>query len=187
MFRQPSRIPCLRNTPEITLGHAGTASNRSTQPGWSRTGNHGQVGNVTSGLNPYAGPLTVWDAAHLLRRVGFRVKKATPRCRDGIDAIRRCRFFSCSECAIESIANTREPLQQFRRGQQWVVLGNSWTTTNLSYATGSNDGTVNSHRQNSLIAWSWDCVSMRIRPSGKNDPFWYHFIPVNFDDAWHAE
>src|SRR6188768_4507854 len=35
-----------------------------------------RVGNVTSGLAPYAGPWTEWEALHLLRRTGFGYKKA---------------------------------------------------------------------------------------------------------------
>ena len=34
-----------------------------------------RVGNITSGLAPYTGTWDVWQVTHLLRRVGFGVKK----------------------------------------------------------------------------------------------------------------
>lgn len=143
-----------------------------------------RVGNVTSGLNPYAGPLTVWDAAHLLRRVGFGVKKSD------LDAV----MALTPSAAVDSflVVNAPSnpsptPVNHYNNSavdSSGVVLGNSWTTTNLSYATGSNDGTVNSHRQNSLIAWSWGlCINENTTIREKMTLFWYHFIPVNFDDV----
>src|SRR5205085_8556534 len=35
-----------------------------------------RVGNVTSGLTPYAGPWTEWEVLHLLRRTNFGWKKS---------------------------------------------------------------------------------------------------------------
>src|SRR6185503_16510087 len=35
-----------------------------------------RVGNVTSGLAPYAGVWTEWEILHLLRRIGFGFKKS---------------------------------------------------------------------------------------------------------------
>src|SRR5436853_6148008 len=35
-----------------------------------------RVGNVTSGLTPYAGAWSEWEVLHLLRRIGFGFKKS---------------------------------------------------------------------------------------------------------------
>jgi uncharacterized protein (DUF1800 family) len=65
-----------------------------------------------------------------------------------------------------------------------VLLGQSWTSNNLTYAVGSNDGSVESTRQTSLIAWHWGlCINESTTIREKMTQFWYHFIPVNFDDV----
>ncbi|MBP6286159.1 MAG: DUF1800 family protein [Ferruginibacter sp.] len=143
-----------------------------------------RVGNVTSGLNPYAGAWTTWEVAHLLRRVGFGVKKTeletllalTPSA--AVDAM----------LTLSAPANpSATPLNHYNNtavDSSGVLLGNSWTTTNLTYAGGSNDGTVNSYRQNSLVDWSWGlCINENTTIREKMTLFWYHFIPVNFDDV----
>ncbi|HMU10957.1 MAG TPA: DUF1800 family protein [Ferruginibacter sp.] len=143
-----------------------------------------RVGNVTSGLTPYAGAWTIWEAAHLLRRVGFGVKKAeleallalTPSA--AVDAM----------LVLSAPANpSPTPLNHYNNSaidSSGILLGDSWTSTNLTYAGGSNDGTVNSHRQNSLVDWSWGlCINEPTTIREKMTLFWYHFIPVNFDDV----
>lgn len=143
-----------------------------------------RVGNVTSGLNPYAGAWTTWEVAHLLRRVGFGVKKTeletllalTPSA--AVDAM----------LTLSPPSNpSATPLNHYNNSaadSSGILLGNSWTSTNLTYATGSNDSTVNSHRQNSLIDWSWGlCINENTTIREKMTLFWYHFIPVNFDDV----
>ncbi len=143
-----------------------------------------RVGNVTSGLAPYAGPWTIWEAAHLLRRVGFGVKKPE------LDAL----LAMTTSAAVDSLltlappANpSATPLNYYQNtavDSGGILLGDSWTSNNLAYLTGSNDGTVNSYRQNSLIDWSWGlCINENTTIREKMVLFWYHFIPVNFDDV----
>ena len=143
-----------------------------------------RVGNVTSGLTPYAGPWTVWEVAHLLRRVGFGVKKTE------LEAL----LAMTTSAAVDSVMTLTAPsnpsptplnyYQNTAVDSGGILLGDSWTSNNLAYLTGSNDGTVNSYRQNSLIDWSWGlCINENTTIREKMVLFWYHFIPVNFDDV----
>lgn len=143
-----------------------------------------RVGNVTSGLNPYAGVWTFWEAAHLLRRVGFGIKKTE------IEAM----LALTPSAAVDALLTvsppsnpSATPLNHYNNtapDSSGVLLGDSWTSANLTYVSGSNDSTVNSHRQNSLMWWSWGlCFNENTTIREKMTMFWYHFIPVNFDDV----
>ncbi|MEP7256227.1 MAG: DUF1800 family protein [Ferruginibacter sp.] len=143
-----------------------------------------RVGNVTSGLTPYTGTWTIWEAAHLLRRVGFGVKKTE------LEAL----LLMTPSAAVDSMLTLTAPsnpsptplnyYQNTAVDSGGILLGGSWTANNLAYLTGSNDGTVDSYRQNSLIDWSWGlCVNENTTIREKMVLFWYHFIPVNFDDV----
>ncbi len=153
-------------------------------PGGPGDGSDARVGNVTSGLNPYAGTWTNWEVSHLLRRVGFGVKKSE------LEAL----LMLSPSAAVDALLTlgpptypSPTPLNHYNNtavDSSGVLLGDSWTSTNLTYATGSNDGTVNSHRQNSLMWWSWGlCINESTTIREKMTLFWYHFIPVNFDDV----
>ena len=156
--------------------------------------NNGQTANrnglVTSGLAPYTGIWGEAEATHLLRRTGFGVKigdvtalVATSR-QASVDAL--CTFPSTpvapSAAPLNHYANvnvsaTNTPLGDSRN----VALGDDWSNAILAYATGSNDGTIESYREQSLIAWSWgvainDATSIREKMTN----FWYHFIPISF-------
>lgn len=142
-----------------------------------------RVGNVTSGLNVYAGPLSVWDATHLLRRVGFGVKKPE------LDAVMAMTPSAAVDALLILSAPTNPsptPLNHYQNivaDSGGILLGDSWTSNNLTYV-GANDSTINSHRQNSLVDWSWGlCINENTTIREKMTLFWYHFIPVNFDDV----
>lgn len=147
-------------------------------------GMYERVGNVTSGLNPYAGPWTVWEATHLLRRVGFGIKKAE------LEAMLALTPSAAVDAMLTLSAPSNPsptPLNHYQAtavDSGGILLGNSWTSNNLAYLTGSNDDTVNSYRQNSLVDWSWGlCINENTTIREKMTKFWYHFIPVNFDDV----
>ena len=142
-----------------------------------------RVGNVTSGLAAYTGAWTVWEAAHLLRRVGFGVKKAD------LDALL---LMNVSD-AVNTLLNISAPTvpsatalnyyQNTLPDSGGILLGESWTSNNLTYVN-TNDGTNNTLRQNSLTSWSWGlCIQDGTTIREKMMQFWYHFIPVNFDDV----
>ena len=142
-----------------------------------------RVGNVTSGLAAYTGAWTVWETAHLLRRVGFGVKKAD------LDALL---LLNVSD-AVNTLLNISAPAipsatalnnyQNTLPDSGGILLGESWTSNNLTYVN-ADDGTNNTLRQNSLTSWSWGlCIHDGTTIREKMMQFWYHFIPVNFDDV----
>lgn len=142
-----------------------------------------RYGNVTSNLTPYTGTWSEWEAAHVLRRVGFGAKRSetdwmlTMTVSNAIDAI-----LNTSAPANPSPT----PLNYYQNtlpDSGGILLGDSWTSNNLTYVN-TNDGTNNAYRQYSLTAWSWGlCINDGTSIREKMTLFWYHFIPVNFDDV----
>jgi len=146
------------------------------------TTNDLRIGNITSGINPYTGAWTKWEAGHLLRRLGFGVKKAD------LEALTA---MSMND-AVESLLSYAPPASPSAAALNYyqntlpdsggILLGDTWTANNLTYVN-ANDGTNNYYRQLSLTAWSWGLFldeGKTVRE--KMTWFWYHFIPVNFDD-----
>ena len=142
-----------------------------------------RVGNVTSGLALYTGAWTIWEVTHLLRRVGFGIKKAE------VDAL----LAMTTSNAVDSLLTLTAPVnpsptplnyyQNTLPDSGGIPLGGSWTANNLTYVN-TNDGSNNSYRQNSLVDWSWGlCLNENTTIREKMVLFWYHFIPVNFDDV----
>lgn len=141
-----------------------------------------RVGNVTSGLAAYTDAWDKWQAAHLLRRAGFGVKKADLEAllamtmSDAVDNL-----FTLSPPSSPSPT----PLNHYQNtlpDSGGITLGNSWTSNNLTYVN-SNDGSNNSYRLQSLAGWSWGlCINEGTSIREKMTHFWYHFIPVNFSD-----
>jgi uncharacterized protein (DUF1800 family) len=144
---------------------------------------YARVGNITSGIAPYAGAWTVWEATHLLRRISFGIKKAE------LDAL----LALTPATAVDSLLNISAPVipsptalnyyQATLADSGGVALGASWTANNLTYVN-TNDSTNNYYRQLSLTSWTWgmyinDAATIR----EKMTQFWYHFIPINFEDV----
>ncbi|MEO7266297.1 MAG: DUF1800 family protein [Ferruginibacter sp.] len=142
-----------------------------------------RVGNVTSGLNPYAGAWTQWEVTHLLRRIGFGIKKAeldnylTLGTSAAVDALLTLSPpANPSPTALNYYQNTLPD-------SGGIPLGGSWTNNNLTYVN-ANDGTNNTYRQYSLADWSWGLtINENTSIREKMVLFWYHFIPINFDDV----
>lgn len=142
-----------------------------------------RIGNITSGLSPYAGAWTVWEASYLLRRAGYGVKKPE------LDAA----LATTMSTAVDNLL-TLSPInlpsatpvnfyQATLPDSGGILLGESWTTNNLTYVS-PDDQTNNIYRQQSLLGWNWGLLlnepaTIREKMVG----FWYHFIPVNFDDV----
>jgi uncharacterized protein (DUF1800 family) len=142
-----------------------------------------RIGTVTSGLATYTGSWTIWQVTHLLRRCGFGIKKAD------IDALLLLRPGSAVDAMLNIAAPTipsATPLNHYQNtlpDSGGIALGASWTANNLAYITGSSDATLNSYRQISLIDWTWGLyINDNTTIREKMTLFWYHFIPVNFDD-----
>jgi uncharacterized protein (DUF1800 family) len=141
-----------------------------------------RVGNITSGLAPYTGAWTVWEVAHLLRRVGFGVKKTD---------LENLQAMGTSN-AVDALLNISAPVipspaplnfyQTSIADSGGIALGDTWTSNNLSYVN-TNDDTNDYFRVNSLVCWSWGlCINDNTSIREKMQHFWYHLIPVNFDD-----
>jgi uncharacterized protein (DUF1800 family) len=141
-----------------------------------------RVGNITSGINPYTGNWDIWQATHLLRRTGFGVKKAD------IDAM----LLLTPGAAVDALMNiaaptvpTPTPVNYYEAtlaDTAGITLGSSWAANNLSYVN-ANDDTINYYRQLSINSWNWGvCINDAHTIREKMTQFWYHFIPINFDD-----
>ncbi|HTN45347.1 MAG TPA: DUF1800 family protein [Flavipsychrobacter sp.] len=145
-----------------------------------------RIGNVTTGLNPYAGTWSEREVLHLLRRTGFGATPAQVASylamgvSNAVDTL--CIFPSTPS------APSATPLNHYQGAyvDPNIALGNSWTSDNLSYGSlnTSLHQSINSQRQNSLIYWTW---GVWLNDAGgireKMVQFWYHFIPVDFDDV----
>ncbi len=142
-----------------------------------------RIGNITSGLSAYTGAWTIWEASYLLRRVGYGVKKA-----ELDSALSTTMSTAVDNLLALSPASLPSPTplnfyQSLRPDSGGILLGESWTSNNLTYVS-LDDGSNNSYRQQSLIGWSWGLQlnePTTIREKMMN--FWYHFIPVNFDEV----
>lgn len=151
-------------------------------PGSHNTAN--RSGNVTSGLAPYTGTWTLWEVLHLLRRTGYGIKKATAdnllamTTSDAVDAL-----LNITTTPVTPSATPLNHYQNTLADPGGIALGASWTSSNLTYTTTGED-TINVYRQQSLSYWSWGLMlngEETIRE--KMVQFWYHFIPVNYDDV----
>ncbi len=157
-------------------------SDAMSDPG-TATNDLNRIGNITSGLAAYTGQWNTWQAAHLLRRTGFGVKKSE------LDAVLLLGMAQAVDYIMTTSPPTNPsptPLNHYQNtlpDSAGILLGESWTSANLTYVN-TNDGTNNTYRQNSLTSWSWGLYlneSTSIRE--KMQQFWYHFIPVDFDDV----
>ncbi|MEO6404978.1 MAG: DUF1800 family protein, partial [Ferruginibacter sp.] len=142
-----------------------------------------RIGNITSGLNPYAGAWTQWQVAHLLRRIGFGIKKTDMDLYLGMTMSNAVDALLTITAPANPSPTALNYYQNTLADSGGILLGGSWTGNNLTYVN-TNDGTNNSYRQNSLVDWSWGlCLNENTSIREKMVLFWYHFIPINFDDV----
>jgi uncharacterized protein (DUF1800 family) len=142
-----------------------------------------RIGNVTSGLAPYTGAWTIWEVTHLLRRASFGAKKTdveallamTPSA-----AVNTLLTFSAPTIPSPTPLNDYQNIVADTGG---IALGASWTSNHLPYAAGNDDGTIDYYRRQSHVKWSWGvCIDDNTTIREKMVHFWYHFIPINFED-----
>src|SRR5712671_6823041 len=108
-----------------------------------------RVGNVTSGLAPYTGTWTDWEALHLLRRAGFGFKKTY------VDTL----LPLGPAAAVDYVMNINTtppppPVNWYNllfADENAVPYGADWTTN--FFTTGSVGQTSNSYRMQSLRRW----------------------------------
>jgi uncharacterized protein (DUF1800 family) len=175
--------PLFEKYARKTLGPRRYSQVMETPIPGQESGTASRYGNVTSNLTPYTGTWSQWEAAHMLRRVGFGAKKTdidwllTMTVSNAVDAL----------LTLTAPANpSATPLNHYQNtlpDSGGILLGDSWTSNNLTYVN-TNDGSNNAYRQNSLTDWSWGlCINDGTTIREKMTLFWYHFIPVNFDDV----
>lgn len=138
-----------------------------------------RVGVVSTGLAPYTGTWSDWEKLHLLRRTGFGFKKSDLALLNGK---------SMSE-SVDMVL-TADPVmpnppvnwyQSLFADENGLPYGADWTNDPIeSYV----DGIVtNVYRSETLKMWLLhQALNQNISIREKMVQFWYHFIPVNFDE-----
>jgi uncharacterized protein (DUF1800 family) len=160
-----------------------TLGNRHYSPNIENNTALNRIGNITSGLAAYTGAWSIWEVTHLLRRLSFGNKKTDV---DNLLAL-------APSAAVDALLNisaptipSPTPLNNYQNtiaDTSGIALGASWTSTHLAYAAGGDDGSVDYQRKESLIKWSWGlCIDDNTTIREKMVHFWYHFIPINFDE-----
>ncbi len=150
-----------------------------------------RVAAVTTGLTAYSGTWSDEEVSHLLRRTGFGVKLAD------VTTLKAMTISNAVD-AVLTVTTTPStpsatPLNYYNNisgatDSSGVLYGADWTGTNMSFGSTSNDGTVDSYRQNSLQAWHWGLwLSGDYTIREKMVQFWHHFIPVDFNDVRNSE
>jgi uncharacterized protein (DUF1800 family) len=160
-----------------------TLGNRYYSPNIENNSALNRIGNITSGLAPYTGTWSIWEVTHLLRRLSFGAKKTD------VDTLLALTPSAAIDTLLTVSAPTvpsPTPLNNYQNtvaDTSGIALGASWTSTHLAYATGGDDGSIDYQRKESLIKWSWGvCIDDNTTIREKMVHFWYHFIPINFDD-----
>lgn len=142
-----------------------------------------RVGNVTSGLAPYTGTWSEWEALHLLRRTGYGSKKTH------VDTI----LAMTPSAAVDYIMNIdmtppSPPVNWYNNvsaDENGVPYGADWTTS--FFSTTSVGQTTNSSRNSAMRRWLFGQVlNSDITIREKMVWFWFHFIPIDFDDVFQS-
>lgn len=137
-----------------------------------------RIGPVSSGLAIYTGVWTINEAAHLLRRTQFGLKK------EDVDA-----FVSLGmNASVDSLLNftntaPNPPVNNYQQtfaDENSLAYGSEWVT---NFFTGNTIGnTTNSHRNRSLASWNLaNGINQELNIREKMSLFWYHFIPIDIN------
>ncbi|HUH75294.1 MAG TPA: DUF1800 domain-containing protein [Chitinophagales bacterium] len=142
-----------------------------------------RIGNVTSGLSAYTGVWTDWEKLHLLRRTGFGFKKsdlnslATKTMNESVDLV----------LAVD-IVPPPKPLnwyQNLQADENGLPYGADWT--NNAFTSFEQGYFTNLYRSESLKLWLLhQALNQNISIREKMVQFWYHFIPINFDEIYNS-
>ncbi len=141
-----------------------------------------RVNPVTSGLAQYAGPWTVVEALHLVKRTGFGHRKSQ------VDLIASMPFVDAVNMVL-NVDNTPPPPPinynnpiGADNGFNTVPIGGDWTNAAIDTDWMGNE--VNYDRIQSLKLWQYNlAINQNITIKEKMVLFWYHFIPVNFESV----
>lgn len=138
-----------------------------------------RIGNVTSGISAYTGVWSDWEKLHLLRRTGFGVNKAHltqlagKTMSEAVDLV-----LTADPVMPAQPVNWYQPLIPDENG---LAYGSPWPRNAInSYSTGV---ITNVYRSEGLKMWlCHQALNQNISIREKMVQFWYHFIPVNFDE-----
>ncbi len=145
-----------------------------------RSGIENREGNVTSGLAPYTGSWTDWEKLHLLRRTGYSINKTGLAALSGLSVSASVDLI----CTVSAVVPD-PPVNWYHTGttpdENGIPYGADWT--NDFFTGGSVGQTTNSNRQESTMRWLFGLsINSDISIREKMTWFWYHFIPVDFED-----
>ncbi|RYZ22582.1 MAG: DUF1800 family protein, partial [Chitinophagaceae bacterium] len=142
-----------------------------------------RVGNVTSGLQPYAGAWTSWEVLHLLRRTNFGWKKTW------VDALLPLSPSAAVDAVLNINATPPAPpvnfYQNIEADENNLPLGADWT--NDFFAVSGVGQNTNENRMDSMRRWLFGLTlngDQTIRE--KMVWFWYHFIPIDFQTIYQS-
>jgi uncharacterized protein (DUF1800 family) len=143
-----------------------------------------RVGNVTSGLAPYTGQWTEWQVLHLLRRTGYGNRKAY------VDTL----LPMTPSAAVDHIMNinTTPPAppvnwyENISTDENGVPYGSDWINSFFN-STANPAQTTNNYRNQAMRRWLFgQALNSDISIREKMVWFWYHFIPIDFDDVYQS-
>ncbi len=137
-------------------------------------------GPIMSGLTPYIGAWTTWEASYLLRRTQFGLKKAD------VDLLVSIGMSSSVDTLLNFTNTTPSPpinyYQPTFADENNLPYGSDWS--NNAFASTSIGATTNSYRTKSLSAWNLElAIHQELNIREKMTLFWYHFIPIDFNDV----
>lgn len=140
---------------------------------------------TSSSIQPYTGPWTDWEKRHLIRRTSYGCRKEDLQALSGLSLTQ----------AVDLILSTEEAMpsppvnwyQYLFPDENGLAYGQDWTRNAINHY-GPLGAVTNLYRSESLKGWLLaQCLNKSISIREKMVHFWYHFIPVNFDDVYVSE
>ncbi|MEQ1553772.1 MAG: DUF1800 family protein [Ferruginibacter sp.] len=178
----PTIDPLFEKYSRKSLGNRQYSETLAVQDGQTEFLN--RVGTISSGIAAYTGAWTINEVKHLLNRASYGAKKVD------IDAL----LLQSTSAAVDSLLSftpnptlpSAAPLRYDTYTtadgpgyNETVATGADWTTTNIPY-TGFG---AQYYRRLGHQAWNWGvCINDARSVREKMQLFWYHFIPVGFED-----
>ena len=136
-----------------------------------------RVAPITSGLSPYSGAWTTWEATYLLRRTQFGFKTSD------VDLFVSQGMATSVNVLLNFTNTTPSPpvnyYQPIFADENNLPYGSDWTTN--VFTSNSIGAASNSNRTRALSAWSLSlALNQDLNIREKMSLFWFHFIPIDF-------
>lgn len=174
------RIKSKKTSPNLNFDSLAKRINEKNLEEFSSK-NSQRIGNVISGLSPYTGTWSDWEKLHLLRRTGFGFKKsdlallASKTMSESVDIV-----LTADPTSPSPPVNW---YQQDLPDENGLAYGADWT--NNAFNSVDQGVLTNLYRSESLKVWLMlQALNQNISIREKMVQFWYHFIPVNFDEVY---